>query len=78
MSEFSNLENEAESMAKDHPDQVDKGLDEAGKFADRETGNKYDNEIQGGERAAEQHLTGQGGQDQSGQDQSGQDQSGQN
>jgi len=72
MSEFGGLENEAESLAKDHPDQVDQGLEAAGQFADKKTGNKFDSEIQGGVSAAEQHLTGQGGQDQSGQDQGGQ------
>jgi fucose permease len=60
MSEFGGLENEAESLAKDHPDQADKGLDAAAQFADRETGNKYDSEIQGAEGAAEKDLGGQG------------------
>ena len=53
MSEFSGLENEAESLAKDHPEQADKGLDAAAQFADRETGNKFDSQIQGAEGAAE-------------------------
>jgi len=61
MSEFGGVEKEAESLAKDHPDQVDKGLEEAGQFADRETGNKYDKEVQGAEGAVEKEL---GGQDQ--------------
>jgi MT0933-like antitoxin protein len=61
MSEFSGLENEAESLAKDHPEQADKGLDAAAQFADRETGNKFDSEIQGGAGAVEKDL---GGQDQ--------------
>jgi len=76
MSEFGGLEDKAESLAKDHPDQVDKGLEEAGQFADKETGNKFDSEIQGGVGAAEKGLTGQdqGSQDQGG----GQDQGGQN
>ena len=76
MSEFGGLEDKAESLAKEHPDQVDKGLEEAGQFADKETGNKFDSEIQGGVGAAEKGLTGQdpgqGGQDQGGQDQGGQ------
>jgi MT0933-like antitoxin protein len=70
MSEFGGLENEAESLAKDHPEQADKGLDAAAQFADRETGNKYDSEIQGAEGAVENKLGGQG-QDQ-GQGQGGQ------
>jgi MT0933-like antitoxin protein len=67
MSEFGGLENEAESLAKDHPQQVDQGLDAAGQFADRETGNKFDSEVQGAEGGAEKALgqdPGQGGQDQ--------------
>jgi MT0933-like antitoxin protein len=60
MSEFSGLENEAESLAKDHPEQADKGLDAAAQFADRETGNKFDSEIQGAEGAVEKDLGGQG------------------
>jgi hypothetical protein len=71
MSEFGGLEDKAESLAKDHPDQVDKGLQEAGQFADQETGNKYDSEVQSAEGAAEKGLTGQdpgqGGQNQGGQ-----------
>jgi len=68
MSEFGGLENEAESLAKDHPEQVDQGLQAAGQFADRETGNKSDSEVQGAEGAVEKDLggqdQGQGGQDQ--------------
>jgi MT0933-like antitoxin protein len=72
MSEFGGLENEAESLAKDHPEQVDQGLQAAGQFADRETGNKFDSEIQDAEGAAEKDL---GGQDQGqGQGQGGQGQ----
>ena len=61
MSEFSGLENEAEKLAKDHPDQADKGMEAAGQFADKETGNKFDSEIQSAEGAAEKDF---GGQDQ--------------
>ena len=56
MSEFSGLENEAESLAKDHPEQADKGLDAAAQFADRETGNKFDSQIQSGEGAVENKM----------------------
>jgi MT0933-like antitoxin protein len=61
MSEFGGLEHEAESLAKDHPQDADKGLDEAGQFADRETGNKFDSQVQDAEGAAEKDF---GGQDQ--------------
>ena len=53
MSEFSGLEHEAESLATDHPQEADKAMDEAAQFADRETGNKFDSQIQGAEGAAE-------------------------
>ncbi len=61
MSEFSGLEHEAESLAKDHPQEADKAMDEAGQFADRETGNKFDSQIQGAEGDVEKDF---GGQDQ--------------
>jgi hypothetical protein len=56
MSEFSGLENEAESLAKDHPQEADQAMDEAAQFADRETGNKFDSQIQGAEGAVEQKF----------------------
>ena len=56
MSEFSGLENEAESLAKDHPQEADKAMDEAAQFADRETGNKFDSQIQSGEGAVENKM----------------------
>ena len=61
MSEFGGLEHEAESLAKDHPQEADKALDEAGQFADRETGNKFDSQVQDAEGAADKDF---GGQDQ--------------
>ena len=61
MSEFSGLENEAESLAKDHPQEADKAMDAAGQFADQETGNKFDSQIQDAEGAVEKDF---GGQDQ--------------
>jgi hypothetical protein len=72
MSEFSGMENEAESLAKDHPQQAEQGMDAAAQFADKETGNKYDSEVQSAEGAVDNKLgiqdqQGQGGQDQQGQ-----------
>jgi hypothetical protein len=61
MSEFGGLEHEAESLAKDHPQEADKAMDEAGQVADRETGNKFDSQVQDAEGAAEKDF---GGQDQ--------------
>ena len=56
MSEFGGLENEAESLAKDHPQEADQAMDEAAQFADRETGNKFDSQIQSAEGAVEQKF----------------------
>jgi MT0933-like antitoxin protein len=60
MSEFSGLENEAESLAKDHPQEADKAMDAAGQFADQETGNKFDSEIQSGVGDIEKDFGDQG------------------
>jgi len=56
MSEFGGLENEAKSLAKDHPQEADQAMDEAAQFADRETGNKFDSQIQSAEGAVEQKF----------------------
>lgn len=84
MSEFEQEAKKAESFAEEHPGEADKGIQEAGDFANRETGGKYQGEVQDATRAAEHHFSqdagpGQSGQDQGGQkpDQSGQDSQGQ-
>lgn len=59
MSEFGDLEKKAQDYAEEHPEQADKGISEAGGFAERETCNQHDEEIGRAEDAAEQHL-GQG------------------
>jgi hypothetical protein len=68
MSEFSGLEEKAESLAQDYPEQARKGMEEAAQFAERETGNKHDSQIEGAAGAAGEHLgigdSGQGGLDQ--------------
>jgi len=56
MSEFSGLEHEAESLAKDHPQEADKAMDAAEQFADRETGNRFGSQMQGAEDAVEKNL----------------------
>ena len=71
MPDFSEFEDDAKKLASEHPDQADQGLQKAGQFADQETGNKYDSEIQKGEQAGENYLG--GGQNQN-QDQSQQGQ----
>lgn len=59
MSEFENLEKKAQGYAEEHPDQADKGVNEAEGFAERETGHQHDQQIDEAAKAAEQHL-GQG------------------
>jgi len=63
MSEFMD---EAKNLASEHSDVVDKGVQEAGQFAEGKTGGQADSEIQGAEQQAEGFLGGdnQGGQDQ--------------
>jgi MT0933-like antitoxin protein len=58
MSEFMH---EAEQMASEHPDVVDKGVQEAGQMAEDKTGGKFDSEIQGAEQQVEEHLGGDQG-----------------
>jgi MT0933-like antitoxin protein len=58
MSEFMH---EAEQMAGEHTDVVDKGVQEAGQMAEDKTGGKFDSEIQGAEQQAEGRLGGDQG-----------------
>jgi hypothetical protein len=64
MPDFSEFADKAKQFAGDHPDQTDEALKKAGDFADQETGNRYGDQIQKGEQAAENYL---GGQNQGGQ-----------
>ena len=66
MPDFSQFEDEAKKEAGEHSQQVDQGIDKAGDVADKETGNRFDSEIQKGEQAGENYL---GGQQQGGQQQ---------
>jgi len=59
VSEFSGIEHEAESLAKDHPQEADKAVDAAGQFADKETGNKFDSEVQSAEGDVDKQFGGQ-------------------
>ncbi len=72
-SEFSDLEQKAESYAKEHPEAADKGIEDAAKFAEHKTGDKYDPQIERAAGAAEKRLTGGAGQDE-GQGQGGEGQ----
>jgi len=60
MSEFMD---EAKKLADEHPDIVNKEIDQATQFAESKTGGQFDSEIQG----AEQQAEGYAGTDQQGQ-----------
>ena len=61
MPDFGNLEQDAEKLASEHSDVVDKGLDEAGQMVDDKTGGHFDSEVQEGEHDAEGSLGDQSG-----------------
>jgi MT0933-like antitoxin protein len=67
MPDFSELADDAKKEAGEHSEQTDQGLQKAGQFADKETDNKYDSEVQKGEQSGENYLGGD--QNQQGQDQ---------
>ena len=75
MPDFGEFADKAEQFAKDHPDQVDEGMQRAGDELNQQTGGRFGNQIQEGEQRAEGYIGGQGqggqGQGGSGQDQSG-------
>lgn len=56
MSEFRDLEKKAQDYAEEHPEEVDKGIDEVAGFAERETDHQHDQQINRAVDAAEQHL----------------------
>lgn len=70
MSEFEGLEKKAQDYVEEHPDQADKGINEAEGVAERETGHQHDQQIDEAAKAAEQHL-GQGQNQQGNQNQQG-------
>jgi hypothetical protein len=74
MPDFSEFADKAKKFAGDHPQQTDDALKKAGDFADQETGNRYSDQIDQGEQAADRYLD--GGQNQGDQNQN--DQCGQN
>ena len=56
MSDLSGMENEAKKLAGEHPDAADKGIEEAGQFAEQKTGGQHDSQIEQGEQKAGQCL----------------------
>ena len=65
MPDLVEFEDKAKEFAGEHPDQVDKGMEKAGDFADQKTGGRFGNQVQEGEQQAEDYL-GTGGQDDQG------------
>jgi hypothetical protein len=59
VSEFGDLEKKAQDYVEEHPEQADKGIDEAAKFAEDKTDHQHDQQIDKAAEAAEQHI-GQG------------------
>jgi hypothetical protein len=53
MSEF--MDN-AKKLAGEHQDAADEGFDKAADFASEKSGGKYDSQVEGGERKAEDFL----------------------
>jgi MT0933-like antitoxin protein len=47
---------EAKELADSHEKQVDEGMEKIAQEVDERTGNKYDNQIDSGVRAAEKHV----------------------
>ena len=56
MPDFGDMANKAKDFIGDHDKQSDEAFDKATEFADEKTGNKYDSQIQSGERKAEGYL----------------------
>lgn len=55
---------DAEKMAAEHPDQVQDVTEDAEKFADKETGDKYDSEVEKGGQMLDKEIDKQDEQDQ--------------
>jgi hypothetical protein len=55
---FDELKDKAMGLAKDHPDQVDKGIDKAGEFADQKTGGQHSDQIKQGADKVKQAFGG--------------------
>jgi MT0933-like antitoxin protein len=59
MPDFGDMMDEAKKFAGEHSDQVDEGLQKAGDVVDEKTGNRFGDQIDKGEQAAENYLDGQ-------------------
>ena len=63
MGMFDNMKDKAEDLAKEHPDQVNEGLEKAGDFADDRTGGKFEDQIDKGQEFARDRMGNGEGQD---------------
>ena len=68
MPDFSEFADKAKKLGSEHPEQADQAFDKAADFANQQTGNRFDSEVQRGEQAGENYL-GVQDQDQQGQQQ---------
>ncbi len=66
MPDFGEFADKAKELADEHPDQVDEGLQRTGDFADQQTGGRFGDQIEQGEKSAEGFLGGGGQADQGG------------
>jgi hypothetical protein len=60
MGMFDNMKDKAEDLAKEHPDQVNEGLEKAGDFANEKTGGKFEDQIDKGQDFARDRIGGEG------------------
>jgi MT0933-like antitoxin protein len=56
MSDLGDVAKKAEQYTKDHPDDVDKGIQEGEKITDQHTGDKYDKQVEEGGEQVEKRL----------------------
>lgn len=63
MGMFDNMKDKAEDLAKEHPDQVNEGLEKAGDFANEKTGGKFEEQIDKGQDLARDRMGDGEGQD---------------
>jgi hypothetical protein len=61
---FADEAKKAEELAKEHPEQVNKAVDQGEKAAEEHTGHRYDKQIGEGGEQLERHLGGGDGDDQ--------------
>ncbi|MFD1375859.1 antitoxin [Micrococcus antarcticus] len=61
MAGFDDLRGKAEEFAKENPEQVSQGIEQAGDFVDDKTGGKFAEQVDGVQQGAGDYLNGRGG-----------------